>query len=1704
MVQTRAKTAQRSSGTTPSTRVGPQNAVPPAKNFQAKNQNTSVEHEQKAQGGNPTNETPPIKPLTSVNTNPKLATNPQDAHTTVPKVTTEGQEPKIEGKIVGRIDNSLGAQMRPDKGPQWVDVEFKPTFFTYAEYVVIGDKVAVEFLHRNLYNTNVSKCSKISDLLCNVDNTSTTLVRDIIEFPGYATKALVVVGHEEHRSSSFSPEKFINNLKKIIFKLKEHRLLSIIIGKVIPQKVAYEELVYWRMVNDINAKIHEMCNKYEVNFANLDQAVMLFDKRIAYDENKFYFKKGTNSLRFKLIANSYNADGTLSEMAYKYIANKIDYVIDEESRTSTSAPIVTINAVTAEIDNTAFQEAEKITGNNQKESEDEFTSESTDSYELFDLINSSEENENVIDSASVDPATMNTIRFEVETPSHLRTKPVSSNDSEQGYAEVDDYVDPDAQKEIVTINIPDYMKAKYILFELNGYMLPALVDSGSPFTIINLDVYEKIDKKLDPAEVREVAAASISINGAIGKRPVKVIKNVHCVVRFLNSGLNKIPIWTTIRVVKGFNTPIILGREFLEVYHCKIGFGSRSGLTFLRQPDSKEKIRLPIYHYDKVHKMVVDGTLKDPHFMLRNCRVSYLDANINFIEVTRDSPKYMSALELIKYSYADEEDETEEITVFQGHTFCSSNEYTYFDDPEEPVTIVEVTEDPVEELISSKVDLPQENTPIRVDENPVSKVVKLSTRVYQPVTCESCSDTDEEKEFIDGTDIQMVLTIGEPTISRTMPPDKLAKTNASAHSPQIINKVSNTEPSEEQTDDQRGTLQNKPEDLTYPPEIEDLVQQYQRMLSGKRGTCKLYEHQFVVKPEFQPNLCKHYELPGKKRVEGKPIIDDWLQDGTIKKSDSRYRNPLVGVRKADKTLRICGDYRILNKYLVVRGDQAPTIDSLKTKFGGAKIFSSLDFNESFLQVKLTEDSMKYTAFLFDGTPYEFTRLPFGTKDSMQGFLAAARCALEGTEEFVAAYVDDILVFSRTPEEHKKHLEIVFRKIDAAGMTLKLKKCKFFQDETKFLGFVINGEGIRPDPKKVLPIQNFPVPTCKVDVQSFLGVVNYYRCHIPYCADISYPLARLTGNVEFEWGPREQSAFEKLKSEMCRLLLEAHPDFSRPFYVMTDASKYGIGGFVYQIDDDQNPRIITMVSRLLKAAEINYSVYERELLGLVYVLKKCRYFLDGYEIYAYTDQQPLTSLKNDLGNAHSRIIRWMLFLEEFNIKALNYIPGQDNTVADTLSRYFKDYVCPDSNYYVPMSSVAAPPILTTVNATETSENPTMTISRLTSKNFMKWLKLIPGLQEIDSEIQTTFTTQKTTRVRKDGEFYKLQGRDNKLRIYLPSVVRNELLRYYHENGMHPGINKTITMIKRYFDWPGCREDVEDHLSTCDTCITSKRRKDVPYGEMFHVTATRKNQLLAIDNFGPLPVGRGGMQKILVVMDVFTKYVKLYPVKHADTKSTIRAMEKYIAENGLPETILSDNGSNFTADAWRQHWRRKKVQLRYTSVYRPASNPSERVMQTLAEGIRMQVHDKNQGTWPTLLPSIEQKLNCTEHITTGVAPISLQKMLKPGISGNEQLEKINYQEFQELLAKVEKQTAIKLKQRQAHFHKKHSRTTKLQLGEIVYIKTHRQSKKEDNFAQKLSKKFKGPCVIIKINGKNAYRVQNLDNNVCEDHHINNLKF
>lgn len=1439
------------------------------------------------------------------------------------------------------------------------DLEFKPVYFTFQKYVILGDRIATEFLYKNLDNTNISKCAKISDLLCNKTDTTEELVENIAKLPRNISKVIVIMGHDEHQAEGFHNEKFIKNLENIVKKLKSFRMDSIIVSKLIPKNTSMEDLQYWKSINSINAKIHELCNTQNIQFANLDQVVLDFDKTKNYNTGSFYFGKD-GKMRFRVMKSRFTEEGNLSDQAYKTMAKKLTWIITELEK---GTKVNTIK----EIEDSGTDEKDESGGDKDKEKA---------------------------------KPTVNTVEFQVDIPEMFRTRPIiSSVSTECGYEEYEGDSSLDYKQEQVAVKIHNYLLAIYVLFEINDYVLPAVVDSGSPYTFISEEIYEKITKNANPKEIREIAAANITVNGVLGKRPAKVTKNCYSILRFIDPSLQRIPIWTTVRVIKGFNTPIILGREFMEVYSATLGFGGHKGLKF-DKPGNEARVKLNTYNYRDILELVKKGDLEDPHNFLKNVRVSMIS-------------------------------QVNAITAFEER--------------------VEMEKARIEELWKQRV----ENTTAEFRQAEAIIIDQERDKIY---------DIQE-----DGS-----LMVDLVTKKDNMPIDP-------------------------------GKYENKISDLEYPPIMEDIVKEHSSVCSGSRGYSRQYIHHFVTKPEYHPSLCKFYDLPLKVKAEARIIIKNWLEDGTIRHSNSPYRNPLVAVKKADGTIRLCGDYRMLNRYLIARGDQAPNIEHLKARFGGATKFSSLDFNESFLQVKLDEESRKYTAFCFEGTPYEFTVLPFGTKDSMQGFLAAARRALEGTEEFVAAYVDDILVYSKMEEEHKQHLKIVFKKLEKAGMTLKLKKCKFFKDEVPFLGYIINREGIKPNPDKVKAIQEFPTPVKTRDVQSFMGMANYYRNHIPNFAGIGQALHKLCGNMPFKWEDEQKHAFEKLKHEMSRCLLEAHPRFDRTFYIMSDASQYGVGGFVYQMDDQKQPKIINMVSRTLNMAESRYTTYERELLGLIYTLKKCRYFLDGHPIVCYTDHQALTMLRNDKERAATRIIRWLILLEEFNIEAINYIEGDQNQLADTLSRYFKDHVNPDSDYVIPMSSIKAPELIE-VTCNDIVPKPTK-ITKIfppSRKNFTKWLKMLEKVQQEDNEIKLAYEFEKNENIIQRDGLYHIKNRNKQYHILVPQRLREGLIDFYHKENMHPGVRKLVNIVQRYFNWPGCESDIKEYTEECEICKISKRQNKKLVGQMFNITANAKNELLSIDLYGPLPKGRGGVEKILVILDVYTKFVKLFAIKRGDTKTCLRKLDQYILEFGTPKNILSDNGTNFTSTAWIEHWKKREVQLRYTSVYRPASNPVERVMQTISEVIRMNVQDNTHGKWPELLDTIEQKINCVEHTTTGVPPITSQLHKKPGPVGHSKLIPLSQEEIKQYEEKARNTRTIKIEQRIKQFNKDNKSVKMLQPGDLVYIKTHPLSDKTKNFAKKFAKLFKGPYTIVSHKGNNSYTLENLCDGSREDHHINNLRY
>lgn len=878
---------------------------------------------------------------------------------------------------------------------------------------------------------------------------------------------------------------------------------------------------------------------------------------------------------------------------------------------------------------------------------------------------------------------------------------------------------------------------------------------------------------------------------------------------------------------------------------------------------------------------------------------------------------------------------------------------------------------------------------------------------------------------------------------------------------------------------------NVPDDENLSPdqhaELEQIIAKYNHVFRERVGCCNKYLHKLKFKSIPELLQAKYRAPPGSKKAEIDEIIAGWKRNGIIKLSVSPHRVALVYAEKSNGKTRPCGDFRDLNKCLHMHMNEVPKLDEIKALLHGSKFFSSLDFNEGFLQIPLHPESQEFCAFSYSGDHFQYVRVPYGTKDSMLAFIAALRRVLAGTEEFAICYVDDLLIFSKTWQEHLQHVDIMLRKIQGAEMTLNLRKCQWGLAQTKYLGLSINREGTEPDRDRIQGILDYPAPSSKKQVQSFLGMINYYRTFIPTIARKAEPLYNLTANnTKFIWDSVCQKAFEELKMDLCKATLQAYPDFSKEFYVICDASLAGIGSAVYQLKDPQTPMPISFNSRTLSASEKNYTITELELLAIIHGLKKNSHFLIGHKVIVLTDHIAATFMRvRDVYPA--RIIRWLYYFEKFDIEMI-HIAGAKNQVADALSRFHRTIFGENEADFAGSREIS-------MNLAE-EENPS---------ELMKAIQNLPTLQSKDPTLQK-LQTQGSEKISKDENgIYWLINRHGEPKIFTPEIIRSKLLAFYHTSYHHPGSGKLVTLCRRNFAWPGMVAQAQRFVENCVQCKVSKPGRQLT-GDLYRELPKNPNEQLAVDYFGPLPIGRAGVRYILVIQDQFSKFTKLYATKHASSVAAVKYIRTWIGEYGKPGSILSDNGPAFRANIYRKIMRKEKIRIRYIATHNPAANPAERIMPSIAEMIRRKCNPK-QGKWPTVIPEMEERLNLIEHGSTGQIPAEvflgvpiddeLGDSLRPYFN-----KKFNYEK---ILINTRISLEANLNRRKLYV----TNPVKLQPGQKVYVKNHFLSNAARNFSAKLAPKFSGPFLVIRELYPNYYLLRNPDSKEEVRLNVRNIK-
>ena len=390
------------------------------------------------------------------------------------------------------------------------------------------------------------------------------------------------------------------------------------------------------------------------------------------------------------------------------------------------------------------------------------------------------------------------------------------------------------------------------------------------------------------------------------------------------------------------------------------------------------------------------------------------------------------------------------------------------------------------------------------------------------------------------------------------------------------------------------------------------------------GRTTLAEHP-IDTGDSRPVKQRPYRIPVHLNAVVNNQVNDMLERGIIRASNSPWSSPIVLAPKKDGDYRFCVDFRRVNSVTKKDAHPMPRIDEILDQLGGARYFSTLDLASGYWQVPLREEDMEKTAFSVGADHYEFTVMPFGLTNAPATFQRMMGNLLKGIKGCLV-FIDDIIIFSDTWEQHQRILDEVFRRVRAAGLKIKRDKCQFAQESVKFLGHIVSARGTEPDSSKVEAVRDFATPTSLTDVRAFLGLASYYRRFIKNFADIAAPLHDLTkGGQEFSWTSAADQAFNDLKNRLCSAPILSLPDFSLPFTIHTDASDFGLGAVLSQ-RRGENEKVIAYASRTLTPAERNYSTTEKECLAIVWTVNYWRPYLLGKAFDIVTDHQSLTWLQ----------------------------------------------------------------------------------------------------------------------------------------------------------------------------------------------------------------------------------------------------------------------------------------------------------------------------------------------------------------------------------------------------------------------------------------------------------------------------------------------
>ena len=730
--------------------------------------------------------------------------------------------------------------------------------------------------------------------------------------------------------------------------------------------------------------------------------------------------------------------------------------------------------------------------------------------------------------------------------------------------------------------------------------------------------------------------------------------------------------------------------------------------------------------------------------------------------------------------------------------------------------------------------------------------------------------------------------------------------------------------------------------------------------------------------------------------------------GVIEPSSSSWASPIVLVKKKDGSTRFCVDYRRVNNLTIKDSYPLPRIDDTIDALRGSKWFSTLDLASGYWQVPMAPEDAEKTAFTTQFGLYQFKKMPFGLANAPATFERLMELVLSGLHwEICLIYLDDIIVFSETFEEHLTRLQLVLRRLKQAGLKVTPKKCHLFQFQVEFLGHIVSAAGISTDPKKTESIDSWPPPKSIRDVRSFIGLCSYYRRFVKGFADIAKPLYMLMEkDAVFSWTAECEQAFQTLKSALVTPPILAYPSEKEVFILDTDASSVGLGAVLSQVQDGVE-KVVAYYSRVLSSTERKYCVTRRELLAVVKAVDHFHHYLYGRHFIVHSDHGSLRWLMA-FKKLEGQMVPWLNFLNTYDFD-IQHRSGKLHGNADGLSRRpctdckhcsrheSREQEAPmwenEDHHFCAVLRHASDDSQMWVEPWSTTQLQQWQQDDIVLRKVVQWVETQqkPPFREIQAEgsLLRQYWSSFESLLLSDGVLYRRMNDADPpvLRLVAPPKVRTKIFLFLHDSktGGHLGITKTVSSAKQRFWWPGMKADVKRWCQYCDRCQRRNLRQGPKHTTLHQEPVGSPMERVAFDILSFPEETAHGNKVVLVICDYFTKWTEAVPLKDHQASTVADALiTQFFLRLGFPRIIHSDQAPEFTSELMQELCQLLEIHQSKTCPYRPQSDGLvERFNRTLIDMLSKFCGERCDD-WDDHLPYLLCAYRATISESTGMSP------------------------------------------------------------------------------------------------------------------------